>query len=566
MAKNSIASAYVHIIPTTEGIGGNLEKELGGASEKAGRNSGGKFGAAFKKVIAAVGITEVLKATISAGADIQQSFGGLDTIYGDTANAAKQYAAEAAKIGLSANEYAEQAVSFGASLKQAFGGDTIKAAEAANTAIMDMTDNAAKMGTPIENIQNAYQGFAKQNYTMLDNLKLGYGGTKQEMERLLADAEKLTGQKYDISNLGDVYDAIHAIQGELGLTGVAAEEAKTTFTGSLGAMKASATNVLAALATGEDVTNALKGLGDSLVTFITGNLFPMVTNIIGALPNTLVTMLTSLAPTLIPAGLSMINGLLTGITQALPDIINGVVELIPMMTTELINGLPMLIDGACQLFVGIIEAIPIILPQLIAALPDIINTITKALIKSAPTILKATVTALGSIVKAIPKVVGSVFSAMQAVGRNLVQGLWNGISNVTGWVLDKIRGFGRSILNGIKNIFGIHSPSKEMAWMGKMLDEGLAQGITKNTDIIDAAIGDMTTATFDGFSPVINSEPSIIGSTDNAGILGAIGNIADRLNNLGIYLDGDTLVGGIQSRMDNALGQNARTNSRLSLA
>ena len=166
MAKNSIASAYVHILPTTEGFSDNLEKELGGAGEKAGRNSGGKFGAAFKKIIAAVGIAEALKATISAGADIQQSFGGLDTIYGDAAEAAKQYAAEAAKIGLSANEYAEQAVSFGASLKQAFGGDTVKAAEAANTAIMDMTDNAAKMGTPIENIQNAYQGFAKQNYTI----------------------------------------------------------------------------------------------------------------------------------------------------------------------------------------------------------------------------------------------------------------------------------------------------------------------------------------------------------------------------------------------------------------
>ena len=178
-----------------------------------------------KKLIVAAGIDTVLKSAIEEGGKLQQSFGGLDTIYGEASSAAKEYAVQAAAAGISANDYAEQAVSFGASLKQAFGGDTTKAVEAANTAIMDMTDNAAKMGTPIESIQNAYSGFAKQNYTMLDNLKLGYGGTKSEMERLLADAEKLTGVHYDISNLGDVYDAIHAIQGDLGLTGVAAQEA-----------------------------------------------------------------------------------------------------------------------------------------------------------------------------------------------------------------------------------------------------------------------------------------------------------------------------------------------------
>lgn len=159
-----------------------------------------------------------IKSSLEEGGNLQQSFGGLETNLWGCSGGGQDYAREAASAGISANDYAEQAVSFGAALKQAFGGDTVKAAEAANTAIMDMADNSAKMGTDIASVQNAYQGFAKQNYTMLDNLKLGYGGTKEEMQRLLQDAQKLSGVKYDISNLGDVYDAIHVIQQDLGVT------------------------------------------------------------------------------------------------------------------------------------------------------------------------------------------------------------------------------------------------------------------------------------------------------------------------------------------------------------
>ena len=182
------------------------------------------------------------------------------------------------------NNYAEQAVSFGASLKAAFGGDTAKAAEAANTAILDMADNAAKMGTPIESIQQAYQGFAKGQYQLLDNLKLGYGGTKTEMERLLGDAQKLTGVKYDINNLGDVYEAIHVIQGDLGLTGVAAEEASETLQGSFGAMKAAAENFMGDLALGKDVEKAMADLTDTASTFFFGNFVPMLGTLVKSLP------------------------------------------------------------------------------------------------------------------------------------------------------------------------------------------------------------------------------------------------------------------------------------------
>ena len=282
-----LGKAYVQIIPSAKGISGSISSALSGESTSAGKSAGLNIAGSIKGVIAAAGIGAALKSALEAGGDLQQSFGGLDTLYGDAAKAAKDYAVEAAKAGISANDYAEQAVSFGASLKQAFGGDTVKAAEAANTAIMDMADNSAKMGTDITAVQTAYQGFAKQNYTMLDNLKLGYGGTKTEMERLLKDAQKLSGVKYDINNLGDVYSAIHVIQKDLGLTGVAAQEASETFTGSLGAMKAAGQNLLANLTLGEDIGPSLQVLGDSVQSFLFNNLFPMIGNAFKALPDLL---------------------------------------------------------------------------------------------------------------------------------------------------------------------------------------------------------------------------------------------------------------------------------------
>lgn len=169
-----LGKAYVQIVPSAKGIGGSISKELGGEASSAGKSAGLNIAGALKGAIAAAGIGTAIKESLEAGGNLQQSFGGLDTLYGKASDAAKQYAVEAAKAGISANSYAEQAVSFGAALKSAFGNDVSKAADAANTAIMDMADNAAKMGTPVENIQNAYQGFAKQNYTMLDNLnKMG---------------------------------------------------------------------------------------------------------------------------------------------------------------------------------------------------------------------------------------------------------------------------------------------------------------------------------------------------------------------------------------------------------
>ncbi|MEG7528456.1 PblA [Streptococcus mitis] len=295
-----LGKAYVQIIPSAKGISGMIQKEMGGevasAGVSAGESLGSKMMGAVSGVIAAAGIGKAIGASINEGAALQQSLGGIETLFKDSADKVKGFANEAYKTtGLSANAYMENVTGFSASLLQSLGGDTNKAAETANMAMIDMSDNANKMGTSMESIQLAYQGFAKQNYTMLDNLKLGYGGTKQEMQRLLADAEKLTGVKYDINNLSDVYSAIHAIQENLDITGTTAREAATTFTGSFESMKAAAQNVLGKIAIGENVLPALQALVETTKTFLFGNFLPMIGNILSGLGVVLTEGLSSLA-------------------------------------------------------------------------------------------------------------------------------------------------------------------------------------------------------------------------------------------------------------------------------
>lgn len=284
-----MAKAYVQIIPSAQGIKQQLTDilgpEVGGAGDAAGKSLGNTLISSVKTIIAAAGIGSAIKEAFSEGANLQQSLGGVETLFKENADQVKQYANEAYKTaGLSANEYMESVTGFSASLLQSLGGDTEKAAEAANTALIDMSDNANKMGTSMELIQNAYQGFAKQNYTMLDNLKLGYGGTKTEMERLLSDAEKFSGVKYDISNLSDVYEAIHVIQNEMEITGTTAKEGATTFSGALASMKASATNLLGKLTLGEDIGAELSALQETFSTFFFNNMIPMVGNILSNVP------------------------------------------------------------------------------------------------------------------------------------------------------------------------------------------------------------------------------------------------------------------------------------------
>ena len=370
MAGPMLGTAYVQITPQAKGISGAISNLLGGEAESAGTSIGGKIGAFAKKAIIAAGIgtaaVKGIKASMAEGAKLQQSyFGGLDTLYGDAADKAREYARAASEAGISMNTYSEQAVSFGAALKNAYGGDTTKAIEAANKAILDMADNSAKMGTDIESVQMAYQGFAKQNYTILDNLKLGYGGTKTEMERLLADAEKLSGQTYSIDNLGDVYDAIHVIQQDLGLTGVAAAEAAETFSGSFNAMKAAAQNLLGSLAIGENVAPAMSQLVTSISTFFFGNFLPMLGTLISQIPSAIYTFLAQGIPLLV----ANLTNLLTSLTASLSAVANNLTA--STISTWVTQNIPRIIKAGAQLIMKLATAFITNMPKIVSAIARI---------------------------------------------------------------------------------------------------------------------------------------------------------------------------------------------------
>ena len=365
-------------------------KDGGKAAEESGSKFEG-FGKVLKTVGVALGAVAVAagaaavklgKEVIAAYADYEQLVGGVDTLFKDSSQEIQRYAANAYKTaGLSANEYMETVTGFSASLIQSLGGDTEKAAKYADMAITDMSDNANKMGTDMSSIQNAYQGFAKQNYTMLDNLKLGYGGTKQEMERLLADAEKISGIKYDI------------------------------------------------IAIVEAIPKIIDGIINAVLNAI---------------------------PQIIQAGIDLLISLI----QALPQIITTIVQAIPQIISGIVNALIGNIDkiimAGVQLFVALIENLPTIIVEIVKAVPQIIAGIVKAF--------------------------GSLMYKIVEIGGNIVKGLWSGITQLASWLWDKVSGWISSIWDGICDFFGIHSPSKEMAWVGEMLVKGLAGSIDDNGD------------------------------------------------------------------------------------
>ena len=637
-----LGKAYVQIIPSAQGISGSISQAIGGEATSAGKAAGLNIVGAIKGVVAAAGIGAAIKQSLDAGGALQQSFGGLDTIYGDASKAAKKYAAEAAKAGISANEYAEQAVSFGASLKQAYGGDTVQAVEAANTAIMDMADNSAKMGTDISAIQNAYQGFAKQNYTMLDNLKLGYGGTKTEMERLLEDATALSGVEYDIENLGDVYDAIHVIQQDLGLTGVAAAEASDTFTGSMGAMKAAAQNLMANLALGEDITTPLKVLVGNAKVFLTNNLLPMVGNILKGIPVIIKEVVNNIIPELITEGAAFAKTLGEGLVTGIPEFMNKALTFLTEMSTNLRAQSGQLVDVGIEFLLNVAKGISQGLPQLITTLPTIINNVTGIINDNLPklwaagweiikTLAQGIVEGLPEIMAAIPQIIEAIFNVWRAgnifqigvdtigdiingisdalpkiletagtiigellkgiisnlpqileggikliltliagmiksipaiimaiptitdaivaafadfdwkqIGKDILEGIKNGILGAIDSVVDAAKEAASSIWNSVKSFFDINSPSKLMAYAGEMIDAGLATGITDNTDMIDSAVDKLNAGTIGGFTKSYNFEDN--SSSDLSTLIALLSNYLPQIasgENMSLTLEGD---------------------------
>lgn len=344
MAGQELGQAYVQVVPSAKGIGAKLNASMSGEMTSAGQTAGMSIAKTLKKTIVTLGIGKAIKDTVVEGAALEQSLGGVKTLYKNHADAVIANANKAWQTaGISANQYMEQSTTFAAALLNSLGGDTAAAAKYADMAIVDMSDNANKFGSDITSLQNAYQGFSKQNYTMLDNLKLGYGGTKTEMERLLADAEKLPtamGKSFDINNLSDVYEAIHLVQEELKITNATADEAETTLSGSFNAMKAAGTNLMGALVVGTDVESPMMALAQSAVTFLVRNLIPAL----GKMGQSLVNVAYKLGQMMsdpaaqqkmMDTASKLLTGLVVGIVKNLPKIAASAL----MIATSLVNTL-----------------------------------------------------------------------------------------------------------------------------------------------------------------------------------------------------------------------------------
>lgn len=706
----------------------DMGKEVDDAGDAADKSKG-KF-EALSGILKGVGVAMAAVATaaaaaavklgkevVSAYADYEQLVGGVDTLFKESSQELQAYAANAYKTaGMSANEYMETVTSFSASLIQSLGGDTAEAVKYADMAITDMSDNANKMGTDMGLIQNAYQGFAKQNYTMLDNLKLGYGGTQAEMERLLADAQAITGIEYNMDSFADVVSAIHVIQESMGIAGATAAEAEDTIEGSINSFKGALQNMIVGFGdANSDMTKLTNNMVSALKTVIK-NITPVIQNIVKVLPtvadallqavaellptllesvtdlfeqllNTIITLMPELIPAvvdgllaivdaivdnlplfvevavqavvsvangitkaipkllpsvlkaiqqvcktlienlplLLNAVLELIKGLAQGIIDAipiiiealpeliqavidflleaipqivetgiqlftalvaaLPTIIEAIVAAIPQIISSVIDAvldaIPLLVDAGIQLLTALIGALPDIIVTIVAAIPQIIESVVQAIIDAIPQIIEAGITLLTSLVAALPDIIIAIVDAIPEIingiidallnsipqlieagvtlftslianlptiivelvkavpqiitglveafgkgignfveiGANMVKGLWEGIKSLASWLWDKVSNWASNLWNGILDFFGIHSPSKKMAWVGDMMMEGLASGIDESAGEAIRSASDMTddlNAVFDDLSADLTS--SVPQSIDVSGI------------------------------------------------
>lgn len=484
-----LGKAYVQIVPSAQGIKSALTEmfaeETDGLGEQTGQSIGQELVGTLKKVIAAAGIGKIISDSINMGGALQQSLGGVETLFKDSADTVKEYAAQAYRtVGLSANDYMEQTTSFAASLLSSVSQDTNAAAQLANMAMVDMADNANKMGTDMQDIQNAYQGFAKQNYTMLDNLKLGYGGTQAEMQRMLNDATKISGVKYDLGNLADMYSAIHIIQQEMDITGTTAKEAATTLTGSFAAMKAAAENVMGNWSTGADLTEPLQALADTAQTFLVDNLLPMIGNVLAGIPE----IVYSLVPELLQTGTELLSSLAQGFTEGIPEFFSTALPQLLAFTDQLRDNAASFVDAGLNLITQLLNGLIAGLPDLIAYVPDIIINICSIINDNMPKILGEGVAIIvqlvAGLVQTVPsllanwkKILEAVLSVISAInwlniGKNILTGVANGVKSMGSSMLNAFKGGFSSALNWIKSL-----PSQAVQW-GKNLIQSFINGLT----------------------------------------------------------------------------------------
>lgn len=660
---------YAKITLDTSGYENGLDNASGKASGfadklKSGLATAAKVGAAALTA-AATGMAALTKASIDQYAEYEQLVGGVDTLFKTASDKVQEYAANAYKTaGMSANEYMDTVTSFSASLLQSLGGDTEKAAQKADQAITDMADNANKMGTGMEMIQNAYQGFAKQNYTMLDNLKLGYGGTKEEMERLLADAEKLSGQKFDISSYSDIVDAIHVVQTEMGITGTTAKEAASTIQGSVSAAKSAWSNLITGIAADNADLDTLIGNFVSSVETAAGNIIPRVSVMLGGISQLVtsasttiipmvITTITDNLPALLQAAVALVGALGQGIIDSLPAITQAAIDILFFLANGLIENLPTLIDGIVQVTLtivqmltspdfltqlietaillimtlaqGLIDAIPQLIaavpmiignllaaiivelpniiqmgidllfalidgiikciPELVAAVPTliiafvngIVNNLDK-IILAAPQIIVSLITgiigAIPELIAAVPRVIAAIADTIRnydwgGIGRNIVQGLKDGIAgmwdNIKDWFNEKVN----SLVGGVKRILGIHSPSKVFSGIGGFMAEGLGEGFSDEfasvkNDIEGSMNFDAGTITADAnisrnYTSGSYGAASTSGGGDSGRIVMLLEQYLPMLANMKVIMDSGQVIGLLAPGMDEELAKiNAR--------
>lgn len=406
-----------------------------------------KWGAAAATA-AATATAALVKSAVTAYSDYEQLVGGVETLFKDSASEVQKYAANAYQTaGLSANEYMETVTGFSASLLQSLDGDTKAAAEKANVAITDMSDNANKMGTSMESIQNAYQGFAKQNYTMLDNLKLGYGGTKEEMQRLLEDAEKLSGQKFDLSSYADIVDAIHVVQTEMGITGTTAKEAATTIQGSVNMTKAAWQNLVVGIADDTQDFNVLVNNFVESVTTAGNNILPrveialkgvgtLVEKLAPIIAKTVPNIVSTTLPSMIKAGTSVIRALLDGLLKAVPELIPCFKDIINQLIEVIVDNLPLIIEAAVTIAGAIVSGLVEALPDILDAGIELIQSLAQGLTTGIPTILSTAITIVSQLASTLIQNVPQIVQT----GIQLLLGLANGILQAVPQLLQELPG------------------------------------------------------------------------------------------------------------------------------
>ena len=558
---NEVARAYVLIVPSMEGARGAISDELNGAGEEAGRTAGSRAGSAFSGALgaaarvgatavgaAAAGISVLTTQAVNSYADYEQLTGGIETLYGDAASQMMQYAAEAAtSTGQSMNAFMETAIGSSAAMISSLGGDQQRAAELTNQALIDMADNANKLGTDMEMIQNAYTGFSRGNFTMLDNLALGFSGTREGMQELLAQAQEISGVEYNIDSYADIVEAIHVVQDEMGIAGTTMAEANGTIQGSIGQLTASWENLITGLADpSADLTSLIDGVVTNAETAL-ANLTPVITNALGGMAQAIGTLAPVIAdslpglvqqivPPLLVAASDIVQSLVQGILAVLPTLAPVAADLVVDLVMFIVENLPALISASIEIILAVRQGITNALPQLIPAAVDAVIEICMALTNPDTLILLidaslqlmlalagGLIAAIPDLLAAVPEIGANLIEALVGLtvdfldiasdwGADIIEGLVNGILGGISYVEDAVS----SVASTIRDFIGFSEPERGplsnfhtyMPDMFDLLEEGIEDGApgfeaTLNSSLAIPALG---SSAIGAYEPSVNSD------------------------------------------------------------